>query len=346
MTVGPGLKGAVQNRGVSMKPSLLRLVYAYLFACLLTSCATFAPQTPQSHEEVLAGMTLEQVRADRPRAARAHKPVVAIALGGGGMRGYAHIGVLQALEEIGIDPDIVVGTSIGAIVGASYAAGATPTQLWQRAEHTNVYSLADFTLTGAGFIKGNALARWVDTLVGNAPIERFPKRFAAVASDLERSEPVVLTNGDAGQAVRASAAIPGVFLPVRYQDGELVDGGVTSLVPIRAARAMGADIVIGVDIYCHGPPYKVASVVSAVLRVTQAQSCLIAQNELAEADILITPAVSPAGADDAAGRALARKAGYRATMAAAPQLKAILDQNTPASDTRISINQLTKNHSE
>jgi NTE family protein len=273
-------------------------------------------------------MTLEEVRteANRTTAPLRRRPVVAIVLGGGGLRGYAHIGVLQALEEIGFDPDIVVGTSIGAIVGAPYAAGASPSELWTGAENTRVYSLADFTAAGTGFVKGEALARWVDSLVAGKPIERFPKRFAAVASDLERSIPVILTQGDAGEAARASASIPGVFVPMRYRDGVLVDGGVTSVVPVRVARAMGADIVVAVDIYCHSPRYPATSIISIVLRTTQVQSCLIAQNELAEADVLIAPAVSPAGAQDAAGRERAWQAGYDAAKSAAPQLEALLRQ--------------------
>jgi NTE family protein len=309
----------------------MRFVLAFLSAVLLTSCAALATKAHGGRDTVLTGMTLDEVRLESGRleVADHRRPVVAIALGGGGMRGYAHIGVLQGLEEIGIQPDIVVGTSIGAIVGASYAAGATPAQLWQRAENTNVFSLADITLGGPGLLKGEALANWTDSLVDNVPIERFPKRFAAVASDLDRSVPVVLTTGDAGQAIRASAAVPGVFLPVRYQGGELVDGGVMSVVPIRTARAMGADIVIGVDIYCHGPRYQSKSIWTTLLRVAQAQTCLISQNELAEADVLITPAVSPVGANDADGRERARQAGYDAAKSAAPQLKAVLALRPP-----------------
>ncbi|HDV6325025.1 TPA: patatin-like phospholipase family protein [Burkholderia cenocepacia] len=302
------------------------MVPALLCALLVASCARLSTTNELARDKGLSGMTLEEVRADANKTMKPlrRRPIVAIVLGGGGLRGYAHIGVLQALGEIGFDPDIVVGTSIGAIVGAPYAAGASPGELWTSAEDTRVYSLADLTAAGTGFVKGEALARWVDSLVAGEPIERFPKRFAAVASDIERSIPVILTQGDAGEAARASASIPGVFVPMRYRDGMLVDGGVTSVVPVRVARAMGADIVVAVDIYCHSPRYPTTSIMSMVLRTTQVQSCLIAQNELAEADVLIAPAVSPAGAQDAAGRERARQAGYDAAKSAAPQLEALL----------------------
>lgn len=311
-----------------MKLSWRCVLSALLCALLATSCAGPASTSETVRDNGLRGTTLEEMRTetDRTTDPLRRRPVVALVLGGGGLRGYAHIGVLQALEEIGFDPDIVVGTSIGAIVGAPYAAGASPGELWTCAEDTRVYSLADLTATGTGFVKGEALARWVDSLVASKPIERFPRRFAAVATDLERSIPVILTLGDAGEVARASASIPGVFVPIRYRDSVLVDGGVTSVVPVRVARAMGADIVVAVDIYCHSPRYPATSIMSIVLRTMQAQSCLIAQNELAEADVLIAPAVSPAGAQDAAGRERVRQAGYDAAKSAAPQLEALLRQ--------------------
>jgi NTE family protein len=290
----------------------------FLFLGILAACATAPGDTR------LVGHELRDVQAGVRFGGSKPRPVVAIALGGGGLRGYAHIGVIQALEDNGIHPDIVVGTSIGAIVGAAYASGASPSRLWTLATTAPVLSLADVTLMGPGFIKGDALARWTNELVGGLPIERFPKRFAAVASDLERSACVVITSGDAGQAARASAAIPGIFQPVKYADGELVDGGVTSLVPVRAARALGADIVIGVDIYCHGARYASSSALSVMLRVSQTQSCLLANAELAGADVVIAPFVFPAAINDAASREQVRRLGYVAANEALPALRAAL----------------------
>lgn len=261
-----------------------------------------------------------------PSSSSSAAPSVALVLGGGGLRGFAHICVLQALEEAGIRPDLVVGTSIGAIIGAAYASGRTPGQLWQQANSLRVSSLADIAFSGPGFVKGEALARWADGLVDGQAIERFPMRFADVATDLDRARPYVITRGDAGQAVRASAAIPGVFLPVQADGLTLVDGGVAALVPVQAARALGAGVVIAVDIYCHGPPYPSNSSVSMWLRVSQAQSCLLSGPEAALADVLIAPAIVPAGLDDAEGRETARRLGHEAAAAQLPALRSVLQQ--------------------
>ncbi len=309
-------------------PTLYRSLSWLLAASVLAGCAG----TPQPPGPAIEGAWLVDgalrapatVPATPPPRAR---PLVALVLGGGGMRGFAHIGVLQALEEAGVRPDLVVGTSIGSIIGAAYASGHSPAQLWQQADAMQVRSLADVTLRGPGFVKGEALARWANTLVDGLAIERFPLRFAAVATDLNRAWPYVITQGDAGQALRASAAIPGVFLPVQAAGLTLVDGGVAALVPVHTARALGADVVIAVDIYCHGPQYPSDSAVSVVLRVSQAQSCLLSGPEAASADVLIAPAVAPAGTDDAQGRETARRQGYEAATAQLPALRAVLQRH-------------------
>jgi NTE family protein len=315
---------SIEPANSSMKRVPRRLLLLLLTVVLLAACAG----TPERGEAlkgawlVAGGLSTQPVAAVSER--QATSPRVALALGGGGLRGYAHIGVLQALEEAGIRPDLVVGTSIGAIIGAAYASGISPDQLWQLVNSMRVTSLVDVTLHGPGFVKGAALARWVNTLVGYQPIERFPVQFAAVATDIDRSLPYVIAQGDAGEAVLASAAIPGVFLPVQSGGHVLVDGGVASLVPVRAARALGADVVIAVDIYCKGPRYPSKSAISMWLRVSQTQSCLLSEPETASADVLIAPAITSAGLDDAAGREAARQQGYKAAVAALPSLSAAL----------------------
>lgn len=262
-----------------------------------------------------------------PLAAVSNRPRLSLVLGGGGLRGYAHIGVLQALDDAGIKPDMVVGTSIGSIIGAAYAAGNTPGQIWQMATTLRVLSLADLNIHGPAFVRGDALANWADKLVGGKTIDRFPVRFAAVATELDLSLPFVITSGDAGQALRASAAIPGVFLPVESHGLTLVDGGVSALIPVRAARALGADVVIAVDIYCHGQRYPITSAFSVLLRVSQAQTCLLARPEADSADVLITPAVKPAGIYDAEGRETARQLGYQATVEKLPLIRSALEHS-------------------
>ncbi|MBO9687199.1 patatin-like phospholipase family protein [Roseateles chitosanitabidus] len=309
-----------------MSQALFRWLALSIAIGLLAACAGTPERGPAFSGAWLVDGALQpeaDTTAPKPNAA---PPGLAVVLGGGGLRGYAHIGVLQALDEAGLRPDLVVGTSIGAIVGAAYAAGASPDELWRQASALQVSALADVTLQGPGFVKGEALARWAGQLVGQQALERFPLRFAAVATDVDRGLPYVITQGDTGQALRASAAIPGVFLPVRSGGAIFVDGGVTSLVPVLAARALGAELVIAVDIYCHGPQYPSNTVMSMWLRVSQVQSCLLSRQEAGSADVLIAPAVAPAGIRDAEGRETARRRGYEAASAVLPAIRAAMQR--------------------
>lgn len=158
-------------------------------------------------------------------ATEPRRPIIALALGGGGLRGFAHLGVLRALEEAGLRPDIVVGTSAGAVVGAAYASGKTLEELASSACAVKLSSLIDLSLGSGGIMRGRHLAAWVDTLTAGVPIEQFPIRFAAVATDLQSGAAMLIDSGPAGTAIQASAAVPGVTVPVPYRGGHLVDGG-------------------------------------------------------------------------------------------------------------------------
>lgn len=286
---------------------------ATFVASILSAAAVVGCATPAQTGVALQPRSLSELQV----AAHAERrPTVALVLGGGGLRGFAHVGVLRALEDAGIRPDIVVGTSAGAAVGAAYASGLSAAQVEAAARQVKLSSLADWTLSSSGFIRGDAIAGWIDTVTGHVPVERFPIRFAAVATDLQSQRAVVLDSGSAGRAVQASAAVPGVSVPVNYPGGHLVDGGAASLVPVRVARAMGADVVIAVDIYCgepHEPGVNVPAVVSWVMR---AQSCRIAEMEKAEAQVLIAPTVGSMKLADKAQHERAIELGYEAARAA------------------------------
>ncbi len=165
-------------------------------------------------------------------------------------------------------------------------------------------------------MRGERIADWVESATGGRTIEEFPIRFGAVATDLRSGEAVLLDSGRPGDAVRASAAVPGTTVPVPYRDGHLIDGGVSSLVPVRFARALGADLIIAVDIYCKGPAPEGLDAPSVMRRAMQAQTCLLATQELAEADIVIrveVPAPRLSASDD---WPLAMEAGYQEAKAA------------------------------
>ena len=277
--------------------------------------------TGQSNQAALPDLAPRQLAEIRHTTAQASsvntgRPTVALVLGGGGLRGFAHVGALRALEEAGVRPDIVVGTSAGSVVGAAYASGMSAAQIESAALNMKVSSLLDFTWSSGGIMRGDKLANWVGALTGGMPMERFPIRFAAVATDLQSGQAVLIARGSAGRAIQASSAVPGVNVPVAYPAGHLVDGGITSLVPVRFARAMGADVVIAVDIYCHGPRAEGLSVPTILSRVMQTQSCLVAAAEMAEADVLVAPAVSVPGMSARDSQERAIQAGYEAARAA------------------------------
>jgi len=173
-----------------------------------------------------------------------------IALGSGSARGWAHIGILRALADIGLHPTVVAGASVGALVGAAYANGKLDAlQNWVCAlTQRDVWRLMDATFRGGGIMTGNRLMDAIATSVGDPPVEQLPMPFGAVATDLYTGEEVWLREGPMMQVVRASSGVPGLFAPAWYQGRWLIDGGVVNPVPVSMCRAMGAEIVIAVDL--------------------------------------------------------------------------------------------------
>ena len=176
-------------------------------------------------------------QATTPRLRTSAARTVGIALGGGSARGFAHIGVLQALEEAKVPISVVAGTSAGSLVGAFYAAGFSPWKMQEVALKVRDIDVTDLSSGNKrGMIGGAALKRLVNGFLDNMPIEKMPRRYAAVATDLASGEKVAIQRGDAGSAVVASCSIPGVFVPSLFEGRELVDGGLTSPVPVAVAR--------------------------------------------------------------------------------------------------------------
>jgi NTE family protein len=182
----------------------------------------------------------------RPRAS---SPSIGLALGGGSARGWAHIGVIRALADAGIEPDIVCGTSIGALVGAAYVGGELDhLETWVRSLRLQtVVSFFDFSLS-SGLIKGEKLIDFFRSRFVDSDIRELARPFGAVATDLQRGREVWLREGVVSEAVRASIALPGLFTPVQRDGVWLVDGGLVNPVPVSLCRAMGADLVIAVDL--------------------------------------------------------------------------------------------------
>ena len=261
-----------------------------------------------------------------PVALPRHVPKVGLALGGGAARGFAHVGVIQVLEEAGIRPDFVVGTSAGSLVAAIYASGKSGAQLQLIAEGMEEAMLTDWTLPifSRGVLRGEALARYVNTQVSGRLIEAMVIPLGIVATDLGSGDGILFRRGDTGSAVRASSAVPSVFQPVRIGQREYVDGGLVAPVPVRYAREMGADLVIAVDI-SNGPEGNIADgALQVVLQTFSIMGKSISAYELRDADVVVRPALVGVRSSDFGARRRSIEAGRAAMLAALPLFKARL----------------------
>ena len=274
---------------------------------------------------LIAGCGGETVRPDPPSAPTVVVPPpeirVGLALGGGAAKGFAHIGVIKMLEANGITPRVVAGTSAGSVVGALYASGMGPFELQREAVALDESSIRDVSLFAGGLVKGKALQDYVNAQVGGRALERMEKPFAAVATRLETGERVAFARGNTGQAVRASSSVPGVFEPVAIGQWHYVDGGVVSPVPVDAARDLGADLVIAVDISSKATGQKPTHLLGIVNQSISIMGQQLGQQEMARADVVIRPQVTDIGAADFEQRNRAILEGERAALAALPAIR-------------------------
>lgn len=253
-------------------------------------------------------------------------PRIGLALGGGAARGFAHVGVIQVLEEAGIRPAMVAGTSAGSLVAAFYASGKSGKQLQHVAETMEEAAFADWTLPlfNRGMLRGDALARYVNGQVGSRLIEDFPLPLGIVATDLNSGQSMLFQRGDTGTAVRASSAVPAVFQPVRISGRDYVDGGLVSPVPVRAARQMGAELIIAVDISSPPDGNLAGGTLDVLLQTFSIMSKSINYFELREADIVVQPALPGVSSSDFSSRKKSIEAGRRAMQQLMPQLRAAI----------------------
>ncbi|HSI50889.1 MAG TPA: patatin-like phospholipase family protein [Ideonella sp.] len=281
---------------------------------LLVGCQSTPPAPPPVHVELPPPPLIPSAAPKPPR--------IGLALGGGAARGFAHIGVIQVLEEQGIKPDLIVGTSAGSLVAALYASGKSGTELAALAQGMDESALTDWAFPGRGLIRGDALARYVRTQTRNLNIEQMKVPLGIVATDLDDGTAVLFQRGDTGAAVRASSAVPAVFQPVKIGTREYVDGGLVSPVPVRFARQMGADLVIAVDI--SSPPDGAATgdAFHLLLQTFAIMGRSINRFELKDADIVLRPGLVGVSSADFASRAKAVQSGREAALAQVAALKA------------------------
>lgn len=287
------------------------------------------PATPPTAEEPTTSAVPPVAVTPAPAPAAPlpmpRKIKVGLALGGGAARGFAHIGVIKALEANGITPDLVVGTSAGSLVGALYAAGNNGYALQKMAIDMDEGAISDWSVPffsgPTGVLKGEGLQNYVNRAVQGQPIEKLKMPFGAVATDLRSGRPILFRRGNTGAAVRASSSVPGVFKPVRIGTIDYVDGGLVSPVPASFARKMGADFVIAVNISAQPEVQPASGAFEILLQTFAIMGQSLNQYELQQADIVIRPELASMKGSDFQSRGKAITAGERAAIAAIPELR-------------------------
>jgi NTE family protein len=251
-------------------------------------------------------------------------PRLGLALGGGAARGFAHIGVIQVLEEAGVKVDLVAGTSAGSLVAALYASGKPGADLARLAIGMDESAITDWSFPGRGLIRGEALAKYVREQTGGKLIEQMPLPLGIVATDLDSGAAMLFQRGDTGSAVRASSAVPAVFQPVRIGNREYVDGGLVSPVPVRFARQMGAELVLAVDISSPPDGNATGDAIKMLMQTFAIMGRSINGFELQGADVVVRPRLTGVSSADFTVRKRAIDAGREAMLLALPGLRAKL----------------------
>ena len=259
--------------------------------------------------------------APPPAAPTPSPPRIGLALGGGAARGFAHIGVIQVLEESGVKPDLVVGTSAGSLVAALYASGLDGAALARLADSMDESAFADWAFPGRGLIRGEALARYVREHTGGRSFEQMRMPLGIVATELDSGRAILFQHGDPGIAVRASSAVPAVFQPVRIGAHEYVDGGLVAPVPVHFARQMGAQLVIAVDISAVPEGNATGDAMRVLLQTFAIMGRSINRYELRDADVVLRPRLAEVASADFAMRKRSIQAGRDAALAALPRLR-------------------------
>jgi len=263
----------------------------------------------------------------RKEAVRAPvKPAkVAVVLGAGASRGFAHIGVLKVLEANRVPVHLIVGTSAGSFVGGLYAYGLDPFEIQKIALSIEKGDIVDLMFPDNGFVAGEKLEEFINKTVNNTPVEKFRTPFYAVATNIQTGQEAVFFKGSAGKAVRASCSIPGVFRPVRIAGSMYVDGGTVSPVAVNTAKRYGADIVIAVDISSDLNTKQPEGTIDTILQAVNIMHSELSYKQLGRADIIIRPRVGYIGASDFEKRHEAILEGERAATEAMPSIQKIID---------------------
>lgn len=286
----------------------------------LVACASTPPSEPIQHLPTFGPVALPQTEG---------RPLVAYALGSGAARGFAHVGVLNALERAGIEPDIIVGTSSGGFVGALYAAGIRGDELTKLAMEVQREEVIDYSASRRGVITGDSLQMFVNEQLDNRLLQELDIPLAVVATNLRSGQKAIFTHGNTGLAVRAASSFPGLFRPTMIGEREFVDGGVLSPVPVETAFDLGADIVIAVDV---AKPPSSESIIDGWIDVLHQSYLIMARAlsavEIDKADVVIRPDIGDMSLLEFDQRAMAIDAGEAAAKQAVPLIQEIIKQKS------------------
>jgi len=251
---------------------------------------------------------------------------IAVVLGAGASKGFAHIGVLKVLESNKIPVHMIIGTSAGSFVGSLYAYGYNAFELQKISFSIEKGDIVDLMIPDNGFIKGEKLEGYINSILRNTPMEKLKIPFYAVATDIQSGREVVFGTGNAGTAVRASCSIPGIFRPVNISGRMYVDGGVVSPVAVEAAKKLGADIVIAVDISSDVDSSQPQGTIETILQSINIMYSKLASVQIAKADVVIKPKVGYIGSADLSKRHEAVLEGEKAAIEALPKIQEIVNK--------------------
>ena len=302
--------------------NIARWLVLVLAATQITACNT-VPQKPAVALENPANPTGLHPNIPPPLEVIRHKfiPKVALVLGGGGSRGFAHVGVIKVLESQGIVPDIIVGTSVGSAIGALYASGLNGFQLQELSIPMREGSVIDWSWPNRGIFTGQLLEEFINLKVNQKPLEKLQRTFAVVSTDLKTGEEVIFRTGNTGMAVRASCAVPGLFQPAVINGRSYVDGGLVKPVPVSEARTLGADFVIAVDISNKPENNPTQSTTDVLMQTFDIMSQTINRYELPKADVVIHPVTRNIDQGSLDDRHAAILEGEKAASAAMAEIK-------------------------
>ncbi len=257
-------------------------------------------------------------------------PTLGLALGGGAVKGAAHMGVLNAFEEADLRPDFISGTSIGAMVGTLYAFGKTPQQIVDLAKDMNWLDITRYTFSRYGILSNKAIQEIMEDQIGDVNLEDSPIPLAVIATDISTGERVVLKDGSAAQAVMASTCIPGVFVPVRYRKRLLVDGGIVEHVPVSSLQQMGADYIVGVDLSSGQSLQPPNGIIDVILNAVEIAVQHQARMHAGTADLVIRMDVRQYGKPGEANVKRLYDRGYAVTKREIAGIKAGLESKEPS----------------